>query len=75
MAPVISPKYCRYSVKHYIIFSIMELNTTATLYFHMGFPYKEIVRERERKRERGREKRMLALYIIITKLHKSKYFY
>ena len=47
----------------------MELNTASALYFCMGFPYKEILRERERerkgereeKRERGGEKRMLAL--------------
>ena len=30
-------EYCRYGVKHYIIFSMMEINTAAALYFHMGF--------------------------------------
>ena len=38
---VLWPKYCRYGVKHYVIFSMMELNTAAALYFHMGFSYKE----------------------------------
>ena len=66
MTAVIWPIYCRYGVKHYIIFSMMELNTAAALYFYMGFPYKEILRERgggerEREEKRGGEKRMLAL--------------
>ena len=69
MTAVIWPKYCRYGVKHYIIFSVMELNTAAALYFHMGFPYKEILGERERGGE-GEN----ASAVIITKLHKSKYF-
>ena len=37
---------------------MMELNTAAALYFYMGFPYKEILREREREGgEREREEK------------------
>ena len=43
MTAVLRPKYCRYGVKHYIIFSMMELNTAAAVYFHMGFSYKGIL--------------------------------
>ena len=41
MTAVLWPKYCRYGVKQYtsIIFSMIELNTAAALYFHMGFSY------------------------------------
>ena len=36
---------------------MMKLNTAAALYFYMGFPYKEILRERERGGEREREEK------------------
>ena len=43
MTAVLWPKYSRYSVKHFIIFSMMEHITTAALYFHMGFSCREIL--------------------------------